>query len=59
VVALLATRALASLLYGISARDPRVLAGSVVVLTVVASTASLVPALRASRVQPIDALRTE
>jgi len=57
--AMLASRALASFLYGTSARDPWVLAGSVGALIVIASAASLVPALRAARIDPMRALRTE
>jgi predicted permease len=56
---LLASRALASFLYGISARDPWVLAGSIVALTVIASLASLLPALRAARIEPMEAIRCE
>jgi predicted permease len=59
IVALLASRALASFLYGTSVHDPWVLAGSVTALTLIASAASLVPALRASRIEPIQALRAE
>jgi putative ABC transport system permease protein len=58
-LALLASRALASFLYGISARDPWVLVESMASLTAVAGAASLIPALRASRIEPIQALRTE
>jgi predicted permease len=59
VAALLASRALASFLYGTSTRDPWVLIGSVAALLAVASSASLLPALRAARIEPIQALRTE
>jgi putative ABC transport system permease protein len=59
VVALLASRALASFLYGTSVRDPWVLAASVATLALVASAASLIPALRAARIEPIQALRAE
>jgi ABC-type antimicrobial peptide transport system permease subunit len=58
-VALFASRVLASFLYGTSARDPWVLVGSVAALVVIASAASLVPALRAARIDPMRALRTE
>jgi predicted permease len=58
-IALLASRALTSLLYGTSAHDPWVLAGSVVMLASIASAASLVPAVRAARIDPMQALRTE
>jgi ABC-type antimicrobial peptide transport system permease subunit len=57
--ALLASRMLASFLYGTSARDPWVMAASVGALAVIASAASLVPAVRAARVEPMTALRTE
>jgi ABC-type antimicrobial peptide transport system permease subunit len=59
VAALFASRVLASILYGTSARDPWVLVGSVAALTLIASAASLVPALRAARLDPMRALRTE
>jgi predicted permease len=58
-IALMSARALASFLYGISARDPWVLVESVVILVLIASAASIVPAVRAARVEPITALRTE
>ena len=57
--ALLASRALASFLYGTSVRDPWVLGGSVLALAVIASAASLLPALRASRIDPMAAIRCE
>jgi predicted permease len=59
VVALLASRALATFLYGISARDPWVMVGSVLMLLLVASAASLIPAVRAARIEPMTALRME
>jgi len=40
-------------------RDPWVFAGSVGILMAVASAASIVPALKASRIEPIAALRAE
>ena len=57
--ALLASRALASFLYGTSSRDPWVLAGAMVTLALIASAASLVPAIRAAGIQPMDAIRSE
>jgi predicted permease len=59
VAALFASRVLASILYGTSARDPWVLVGSVTVLTLISSAASVVPALRAARIDPMRALRTD
>jgi predicted permease len=59
IAALLASRALTSFLYGISARDPWVFAGSIVALALIASAASLLPALRSARIDPMNALRCE
>lgn len=59
VVALLGGRAVASLLYGVSPHDPAVLVVAGLVLLVVAMLASYLPARRASRVDPMVALRTE
>jgi ABC-type antimicrobial peptide transport system permease subunit len=57
--ALLASRALSSFLYGTSARDPWVFAGSIVALALIASAASLLPALRSARINPISAIRCD
>jgi len=57
-LAWVATRALQSLLYGVSPADPVVLAISVVTLIVVAFAASLAPARRAARIDPVDAIKT-
>jgi predicted permease len=59
VAALLASRVLASFLYGISARDPWVFAGSIFALALIASAASLLPALRSARIDPMAAIRCE
>jgi putative ABC transport system permease protein len=52
-------RLLTSLLYGVGPADPRVLATGALVLGTVSLLASLVPAIRATRVDPINALRSE
>jgi putative ABC transport system permease protein len=56
-LALVATRALRSLLYGVSATDPTTFAAGTLSLIAVAILASLVPARRAMRADPVDALR--
>jgi predicted permease len=55
--ALLLSRTLASLLFDVTPSDPRILAGSVLCLFTVAMLAAAVPAWRASRVEPLAALR--
>jgi predicted permease len=57
--ALGAGRAARSLLYGLEGHDPVVFSVSVLVLGAVAWLAGFLPALRASRVDPIQALRYE
>ncbi len=59
VAALAAGRMIASQLYGVSPRDPIVIAVCAVVLVVVAIAASFAPAIRATRVDPMVALRSE
>jgi predicted permease len=50
---------IASQLYGIQPRDPWMATGTVALLTIVSVAAGLVPAYRASRIDPILALRYE
>ncbi len=57
--ALLATRALASFLFSTSPRDPWVIAASICALGLAACAASLLPALRAARIEPMSAIRCE
>jgi len=57
--ALAATRALGALLYGVTATDPATFVAIPLVLAAVALMASLLPARRAARVDPILAIRGE
>ncbi len=58
-VAALATRLLRDLLFGVAPLDPWSFAGAGVLLLAVAAAASLLPALRAGRLDPLTALREE
>jgi len=58
-VALLSMRLLSSLLFGLKPADPATIGLAVVVMLAVAVTAGYIPARRASRVDPIVALRYE
>jgi ABC-type antimicrobial peptide transport system permease subunit len=58
-LALLLGRYLASLLFDMRSTDAAVIAAAVVLLLVMASAAGIIPALRASRIDPMRALRTE
>ena len=53
------TRLMSALLYGVEPSDPVTFGGVAVLLALVALVESLVPVIRAARVDPLDALRVE
>ena len=57
--AILAARAMRSLLFGVTATDPVSFVGVAGLLLAVAIVATLVPASRAARVSPLVAIRTD
>ena len=57
--ALATGKGMASLLFGLNAAHPQTLIGATAVIVVVTLSASYIPAWRASRVDPMIALRTE
>jgi len=59
VIALVLTRQLSSLLFGVKAQDPLTFGAVALLLSVVALAACVIPALRATRVDPLVALRYE
>jgi len=59
IAALTLSRVVASMVYGVSSRDLATFAVVTILLTVVAFGASLIPALRAMRVDPLVVLRDE
>ena len=58
-VALGLARAAQSMLFDMQGTDPLVMVASVATLTLVALVAAMMPALRASRIDPMQALRYE
>jgi ABC-type antimicrobial peptide transport system permease subunit len=57
--ALAAGHALRSLLYGISPQDPRSLIAAMIFVALIAAAGTILPAIRATRVDPMVALRYE
>jgi putative ABC transport system permease protein len=58
-LAIALTRALANVLYGVAATDPRAYLVAVLVLGLATALATAIPAIRASRVDPLRALRSD
>jgi predicted permease len=58
-IALTSTRVLKSLLYGLSPTDPMAVGIAIVTVALMTLAAALLPARRATRINPVQALRTE
>ena len=58
-VALLCVRFVKAQLYEITSADPRVMAGTVLILGIAAWFAAMIPARRGAAINPVQALRTE
>jgi predicted permease len=58
-LSLAATRLVVSFLYGVKPNDPATLFGSMVVLAAIGVAAAALPAWRAARLDPVEALREE
>jgi ABC-type lipoprotein release transport system permease subunit len=50
---------MASLLYGVTPRDPLAFGGAIAILATVAALASWLPARRATKLDPVRALRAD
>jgi ABC-type antimicrobial peptide transport system permease subunit len=59
ILAVIGGRAAATMLFGVKPADPTTLAVAIGGLTLVAVAASLLPAVRATGVQPVEVLREE
>ena len=59
VMAWVVTRTMTTMLYGVATTDLQTFAGVFAVLTIVAAAACVLPALRASRLDPMEVLRQE
>ena len=58
-IVLLSSRLFGSLLFDVSSTDPMIVGGAVVIMLLVGTTASYLPSWRASRIDPLAALRSE
>ncbi|MGH9672061.1 MAG: ABC transporter permease, partial [Bryobacteraceae bacterium] len=58
-LAVLSGRFLSGMLYGVSATDPLTMAGVMAIVLFVSALASLLPAMRAARLDPMEVLRDE
>jgi ABC-type antimicrobial peptide transport system permease subunit len=58
-LALLFTRSLSTMLYGVTPTDPPTLAGVIVIVVTVAGVAAVIPATRAALMSPMRALRED
>jgi predicted permease len=59
IVALALARLMSGLVFGVTPRDPMVFVGVALLLIIIAFVAVSLPALRASRIDPLEALRSE
>ena len=59
ILTLLADRVLRSVLFGVSPMDLATIMATVLTLAVVSALATLAPARRAARIDPLEAIRTE
>jgi ABC-type antimicrobial peptide transport system permease subunit len=59
VLSLVATRLIDSMLYGVSTLDPVTYVSVLLLILLVATAASLIPAWRASRIELVQVLREE
>jgi putative ABC transport system permease protein len=57
--AVLLSKLMAKMVYGVHPTDPMTFAGAIILLAVTALMASGVPARKAARIEPMTALRTE
>ena len=59
ILTLAASQVLQTLLFGVTAHDPRALAAGVLALAIVSALAIAIPARQAARIDPIEAIRGE